>query len=254
MDLFWTQITLFGDRFFKLEKLKIMNNIYTFAFSLLICLSLNSCWDGVDIDLPDLNPLTQEGAEISIVEINASFSYDGTTTNSVQFDDNFSWEFDVDGDQIMDMGLVSYYRGPTVGGLPGEAYGVRLGMNNVEIMRKSDLFPLSEPGELIGIAVFLPANALAGSTVNGVWANPGILQRVILDENTILTNKWNVKPDAPFGLSYIPIRTNAGGEYYYGWIEIFSTNYNDNVSQDVFVINRLGISNTPGLRLRMGEE
>ena len=214
---------------------------------------LNSCVEDPPVPIPDLNPGTEEGGDILIYEINGAIEFSSESISG--FEDprfrNLYREYDFFDNGSIDLVL----RGDNVAGTflgPPNCF-LRLYYTG-EVLRNSynqfnnDLFGF--PSDL----VLLPVDALTGGSMpNGNWAPP------LTDLNLLAEGKregiasWGINATELEGINYIATRTDIGGEYFYGWIEVFLSDLHDDDDNEVLLISRFGISQTPGLRVRMGD-
>lgn len=205
------------------------------------CIDLNQ-----DLPLPDLDPSTPVGGNIVIFEISDvieySSAYDPDIGNE-QFA-GLSKVYDLGNDGVIDFTLTGV-RGNDL--LSFESF-VKLRFNGEALSSQGSIF-----GESYANTRFLPADALVSGTANGVWATVNKPLTMAEDDLTI-SSTYNVNLEFPVGISYMPTRTKVGADYYYGWLEVIASDYEDGNPSDFFIISRFGVSQTPGLRIRMGQE
>jgi hypothetical protein len=213
-----------------------------------------SCIQDPPVPIPDLNPGTPEGGDILIYDINDAIVFNSTPINgneSPRFR-NFVRNYDLFDDGTIDLTL----RGDNIaGGLftnPNSFLRLRF---SGEILRNSynqvgnDLFDF--PDDI----VWLPVQALTGGSMpSGNWAPQNNDFNILSEGKTEGIGPWEVNTAASAGIHYIATRTKSGGNYYYGWIEIAVSDVDDADPEELLFISRFGISTTPGLRVRMGEE
>lgn len=223
--------------------------------TLLLFFLMNSCIDKEDIPLPDLDPSTSGGGEI--VTYDVGFLIPIVTTGESELVEQFSgygpFEIDLGNDGgPWDFRLSSTRENSLI---PGQYLSstLRIQFTGEILMRPTAYIPVIQPAEYY--AQFLPANALIGGTIEGLWASPRQAVEMIstgfgewIGGNPILLVQY------PSGLSYLPTRTKVGADYYYGWLEFLATDVEDDDHDDWLLITRFGISSTPGLRIRMGQE
>lgn len=207
-----------------------------------------------ELPIPDLNPDTPEGGNVLIYNIGEVIPY----TSSIIFSPfptscdlgNADVSIDLFGDGSIDLRIFT--------GVPSSPIpAIYDGEGTYWLIQYAGEIGLAgDYGNYAGLPLltkFLGQNQLAGSSFYGIWSNPNtpqIINRCTMGATTIFTTR----PLFPVGLSYIPVRRNIGGQYYYGWIEVFASDYSDNDTDDFLLISRFGISDTPGLRIGMGQE
>ena len=200
-----------------------------------------------EISIPDLNPGTAEGGDILIYDIDETILYSSQNGSPTFHIDNTNLEIDLFDDGSVDLIL------KTIDG-SGDRYlylqlTSEVGRDPNLTQNFLDLFD--------DVPVFLPVDALTGSTFDGSWGSPNTNFEMLISVNTNVFGgplAYNTGSRFPTGLSYIPTRTQSGNDWYYGWIEIFASDYGDGDTDDFLLISRFGISQTPGLRVRMGWE
>ena len=222
----------------------------------LLTASIYSCNEESDLPIPDLNPETEEGGEITIYDIGEVVPFSSVQHYSDPQFDVFDADIDIGGEGNVDLRLDGYYNpGPFV--WPFTYLIMRF---NAEIIHAPDAqpdFPDNTTPDTY--PVFLPVDALTGSSVNGIWSPPNVDLHLLTEQNNTSAGEdpdqaWEISFKFPTGVSYIPTRSKVGNDYFYGWIEIFSSDYTDGDTDDFLLISRFGISNTAGLRVRMGSQ
>ena len=208
-----------------------------------------SCTDDIDNPLPDLNPGTPEGGEITIYPIDDFIYFDDSEYGSVPQLDEVSRTYDINENGAIDLSLIS--RRVNSSFLSHE-FNVELRFIG-QILR-TNYSPDIPFLNLEDTPVYLPVDGLVGGTAEGRWTSETTPLLFIKDFPVEVVTLWTLSFSFPVGLSYIPTRTNIGGEWYYGWIEILASDYEDDDPADFVYISRFGISQTPGLRVRMGKE
>ena len=128
-----------------------------------------SCNEEVDIPIPDLNPGTEEGGDITIYDIGEVvefYSFSGYTEPQFRV---YNTEFDIGGEGDIDLRLIGRYS-PA---LPGSWYpygGLDLRFNAQLIHMPDDNYDGDDNRPGYSFPVFLPVDALTGSTINGIWS------------------------------------------------------------------------------------
>ncbi|MCP4121605.1 MAG: hypothetical protein GY751_07610 [Bacteroidetes bacterium] len=221
--------------------------------ALVICAGLiSSCGtDDIPNPIPDLNPDTPGGGDMLIFSIDDLITWQNYRDPNAPTDpqlNNINRTYDFNGDGNIDLSLISKTIPGTFFFNPDQ-YSVEIRFIG-QILRTNyvnDFYNEDTP-------VYLPAEGLIGGSVEGRWTPEGNPIEFIREYILELTPPYYTNVTCPAGLSYIPTRTNIGGEWFYGWIEILASDYGD-LDWDEFVyISRFGISQTPGLRIRMGQE
>lgn len=215
----------------------------SFVFSILItsCLDLNT-----DNPLPDLDPDTPEGGTITIFEINDVITFlseRGPDLVLEQFE-NIYREYDLANDGVIDFTLT----GTNESGLVNFESALYLRFNGQALSNQG-----SEFGQAYAYTQFVPEGVLVAGSAIGVWANAGKALEFVRDVDAIST-PFYIASTFPKGISYMPTRTQVGSDYFYGWLEVIASDLDDTDINEFVVISRFGISQTPGLRIRMGQE
>ena len=217
---------------------------------IVISLGIYACTDDILNPLPDLNPDTPEGGEILIYDINDRIDYiDEDFQEYPQQFDAIDRSYDLNGDSVIDLsfrsGAMDFFLGsPTT-------YNVQMRFVG-EVLRTNYIFEISTFQDS---PVFLPVSGLVSGTAEGRWTVAGAATAFMMEGRMEgVGGPWLQFPSFPVGLSYIPTRTNLNGQYYYGWIEIFASDFQDDVPEEFILISRYGLSQTPGLRIRMGQD
>ena len=214
-------------------------NLYSVLILVLI-LAISGC----TIDLPDLNPNTEEGAEISIFDIADPIAFNGADSYTELEFPGYYREYDIWDDGSIDLKVEHDPAAEIVFNFPG---------GNIEVAH--------EAWETLPVAgyytpLYLPVDGLTGGTINGEWSS-GVRDHLLMTESNFGSGydpPYQIVPKFRVGLSYVPIRVKSGGQFYYGWLEFFSSDYNDSDPDDFVLVSRFGVAQTPGLRIRMGQE
>ena len=202
--------------------------------------------------VPDLDPATEEGADIIIYDINQVFNAIGT-------DEPTDWPFDMmeavridwDNNGSVDLLFFTEQFQNLLENEPTRFLNFRF---NGQLLREQIAGSIT--GGYNNTPTYLFENDLVGTEIFGNYA-PGYTKfRLMYGEEdsfqpeTGAFHNLNIIP--PIGISYVAFRKFIGGELYYGWMEIETTDEKDDDPDDHLMITRVGISATPGLRIRMG--
>ena len=218
-----------------------MKNLF---FVLLIALIVQGCLPTPPIPLPDLDPNTGEGGEMLIFEIADVIAVNTEGTTEPQFE-GFHKEYDINDNGTTDLEVKNVVFA-----------GVSLRFNGQIAL---DIGPWSLFGDLFDFydtytPIFLPANGLLGETLTTAeWEERPMHSMQMFIEAGTGTGPYIIRQFVPVGISYIPIRIPAGQDFYYGWIELIVSDFEDTDFDDVFIVSRVGLSTTPGVRVRMGQ-
>lgn len=195
---------------------------------------LTSC----TVELPDLDPNTPGGGGMLIYEISDVIEFDGSDGYPESFPATFiTREYDIWDDGTVDIRIEYDPANEILMFFPG---GMEAVHESIEFIPAAGYYT----------PVYLPAGALSGGTFSGLWTGITLL---LMNEYGSAPNYY-MSPSFPVGLSYLPIRVPFDGQWHYGWLEFFSTDYNDADPGDGVLLSRFAISDTPGLRVRMGQE
>lgn len=229
-----------------------MKNMHSFlAIILFTCLvTLPGC-QPVDVVLPDLNPGTAEGGDILIFNIFDLIEYTSDVDNNIGVLGGINREYDFQGDGSIDLRVVGSFES-----FFGSVTRSILSLKFVgSILKEYEAIPAIPFIPTPGYAIFMPVDGLTGiELTTGGWASSW--ERV--DINVVGNSEW-IGGDSfmaayyPAGISYVPTKTRIGGEDYYGWLEVISSDHDDADPNEQLIISRFGISQTPGLRIRMGQ-
>lgn len=231
-------------------------NIKLVASISITAIMLSSCNDEMDLPIPDLHPATSEGGEVTIYDIGELVSFSTLQAYSEPQFAVYDNDIDIGGEGNIDLQLDGHYNP----GVVIYAFTYLIMRFNAQVIHapdsQFDIFDNSTPDTY---PVFLPVNALTGTTVNGIWSPPNAQLHLIQETKSVDVGElndvaWEIEFKFPVGQSYIPTRSRVGNDFYYGWIECFASDYTDGDTNDFLLISRFGISQTPGLRVRMGQE
>ena len=208
---------------------------------------ITSCSDDTLIPLPDLNPSSPEGGEIVIIDISATYEFNGGESYYNPSFLNVTDEYDLNENGSVDLILESTFR--TILGID-DLITLDIFMPEWQILAEPAFFPFETHTPL-----FLPPAVMEGAShVSAVWKSGNHGLKMFFEQTNFSSSLWYGFPSFPVDYSYVPIRKFITGEWYYGWLEIISTDYMDNNPEDGFIISKLGYSSTPGLRIGMGQE
>jgi len=211
-----------------------MRTIYKMLLACLVCLSFISCEF-----LPDLNPFTNAGADIAVVEIGDTIRADMDTGLVYSPIGNEYPEFSVIVEASKKASITMF--GKTFQDKGSYPYQPGL-----------PLTPMHS-----AFVKYLTYDQMSGSLIpNSIWVDPGY--GVPYSGGGLYLFNCNTGPcisvaPMPSGLRYVAIQNKIGDDYHYGWIElIMSVNVND-LGHSYFVNNRFAIAEDPGIVLRMGQ-
>lgn len=213
-----------------------------------------SCLEKDDIPLPDLDPTTMEGGEIVTYDIGFPIPIVTVGGDAVvgQFAGYDPVEIDLGNDGGWDFRFTSQAF-PNI--LPGTYSASVLRIQFTGEILKGPSFTVPPLLNEDNHVRFLPANALLGGVIEGLWA-PALqfVEVVRTGYSEGVAGYAFLSEHVPSGISYLPTRTKVGSDYYYGWLEVVATDFTDTDDDDGILVTRFGISTTPGLRVRMGQE
>ncbi len=217
------------------------------------CTLLITACNPIDVQLPDTNPGTPGGGEILIFDISDLIEYSSERPlGAYDLNDISTREYDFQDDGIVDLRVVSSGSNDLFSGASSYLSLHFAGQLLLEHNQVS-FFPGSRDK-----ALFLPVDGLLGGSIStGGWVNAW----QAVDILAIQPDNMFFPPGDPLmyvyypeGISYLPTKTRINGEDYYGWLEVASTDHRDADTDEQLLISRFGISQTPGLRIRMGQE
>jgi hypothetical protein len=218
------------------------------------CLLTLSCEVGGNFPIPDLDPNSSEGGEMLIFDIGELISYNSQTTAAMHLPSDYDVTYDVGNAGIDFRFRENGFPGPTNPNFLTSQFRASYEMGQMLTEKHgSSLTPGEESINVTGMPIYLPADALLGSTVEGTWTVPGT-GNYIWQESGTSSGPWQFNYRSfPPGISYIPTRTDLGGQWFYGWIEVIASDYTDGDPNDFILFSRFGISTTAGVRVRMGK-
>lgn len=228
---------------------------HTATLLLFAVLLVTSCVPDPPVPIPDLNPDTPEGSDILIDDIGdlitySSISISGSEPPRFQ---NFFREYDIFNDGTFDLSLT----GDDVSG--GGLFSnpncyVRMRFTTSEVLVSTGIPVFNDIFNMPKQVVWLPQDALIGGSMpQGAWASANEAVWLMAESRIDGFGPWHLLPP-PAGLQYIATRTFSGGQYYYGWIEVVTSDHEDPDPNEFVLMSRFGLSTTPGLRVRMGQE
>ncbi len=205
----------------------------------------------VDVPLPDLDPETPEGGEILIFEIFDLIEFSSATPlYEHDLADFETREYDFQGNGNIDLRAVASVDYVPIFNTPQGSYvSLKFAGNLLLDYQPFPMMPDARP-----YAMFFPVDGLLGNHSTGGWADAGqAVDLFWIKQTTLLGVPW-LYTAYPAGVSYLPTKSRISGEDYYGWIEIAASDIGDDDPNEQLFISRFGISQTPGLRIRMGQE
>ncbi|MCP4124836.1 MAG: hypothetical protein GY751_24100 [Bacteroidetes bacterium] len=230
----------------------MMKNISNFLVAIIsTCVLFITACDPIDVQLPDTNPGTPgEGGEILIFDIFDLIEYSSDRPlGAHDLNDISTREYDFQDDGIVDLRVVSSVSNDLFSGASSSLSLQFAG----HLLLEHDPLPFF-PGSR-NYAMFLPVDGLLGGSFStGGWADAWQDVDILAHESTTLLGVLLQYAYYPTGISYLPTKTRINGEDYYGWLEVASTDHGDADTDEQLLISRFGISQTPGLRIRMGQE
>ena len=209
-------------------KSKFMKNSIQFIILVTVVIIFQSC----EI-LPDLNPNTGEGSDISVFSIMDTI----IDNNSMGVS-----QYDLDSDGVNEF-RIEYYKEDVSGGIA--PCPISISVVNLDV--NGQTFSLGDFGQ------FLPNDVITG--INGVFGSFTTSQ-VKLFEASPFCLRSSGSSNSVLSTRYVVVKLNINNNTHYAWLE-FHTNItsqtNTYFSRRELILTRVGVANQPNFVLRTGQ-